>query len=241
MPAVLLVIEEVLVPGLQLERWQWAWRPQGPVIPERRYRAAVRRALHRWDRRRWEALTGGPPLGAADGHRHLLRETLDGLAGHPLPEPEREVIVDRFLRCPLPRPAAPEVPTALSEWRGLGFRLGAVGRVPGPSGPEALARAGLADAFDHVAGTAPDSPALPEKEAYRAAVRGLGVPPRETTFVGTLLWSEVRAARRAGLAAVLLDRTDLAPRVEELRLPRLTELRPKAAPGEDRPTATDGP
>ncbi|HEY1198566.1 MAG TPA: hypothetical protein VGG32_07560, partial [Thermoplasmata archaeon] len=59
--AVLLDLDDVLVPFQTPAAWQWAWRPQGPVLGERRVKAAVRRALKAWDRRRWQGLTGKAP------------------------------------------------------------------------------------------------------------------------------------------------------------------------------------
>ncbi|MHB8351242.1 MAG: HAD family hydrolase [Thermoplasmata archaeon] len=222
--AVLFVVEGVLVPDLTRERWQWAWRPQGPVISERTYHAAAKKAQHRWDRRRWAALLAGASREDAGSLRGYLRETLGEIAGHPLPEAEVEVIVERFLRCPLPRPPAPEVPGLLAELKRRGTRIGAIGRIPGPSGPEALLRAGIRSSVDVVVGSEAEDPSMPAREAFRAAAKALGVRPGALPFVGTLFWSEVRAAHRAGLEAFLLDREELGPKTESGRLLRLTEL-----------------
>ncbi len=224
LPAVLFVVEEVLVPEFSRERWQWAWRPQGPPIPERSYRAAVRRAEHRWDRQRWEALLGGEAREEAPGHRAFLRDTLREIAGYPMPESEADLFVDRFLKCPLPRPPHPEVPALLAELRRRGGTIGALGRFAGPGGSEALARAGIRPAIDVVAGSDPGGASMPAREAFRAAAREMGRRPKEITFVGTLFWSEVRAAHRAGLDSLRLARGEADPRGGTARLGRLPDL-----------------
>jgi len=222
--AVLFTVEETLVPEQTPERWQWAWRPQGPVMPERHVRAALKRSLHAWDRRRWEGLTGAqPPVGLPE-YRQFLRSTLFGIAGHTLPEAETEAVVERFLKAPIDRPPHPEAAPTLSALRAQGLKLGALGDRPGPSGGENLKRAGLRAALDVVAGESPDAPWPPAKEAFREAVKALGCRPSEVLFVGHLYWSEVRAAHRAGLTTYLLDRAGWWGRVEERRILSLSEL-----------------
>jgi FMN phosphatase YigB (HAD superfamily) len=224
MRAVLFAVEETLVPEQTLERWQWSWRPQGPVISERHLRAAVKRTLHRWDRRRWAGLTGAERAVDAAAYREHLRDTLAAIAGHPLPPAETEAVVDRFLRAPVLRRPLPEVSLTLERLRREGRRVGAIGARPGPSAAEALQRSGLAPYIDVVTGGDPAGAWPPAPEAFRAAAASLGHPPRETAFVGHLYWSEVRAAARAGFVALLLDRDGWWPRVEGTRLDRLAEL-----------------
>ena len=243
--AVLFAIEETLVPEQTHERWQWAWRPQGPVLPERHVRAAVKRGLHAWDRRRWSGLTGAAPAVDEAAFREHLRSTLLEIAGHGLPEPEIQAVVDRFLRAPVLRPPRLEVAPTLERLRGRGIRIGAIGARPGPSGPEALKRGGLASLIDVVAGTDPAAPWPPSGAAFRSAAEAIGVPPKESAFVGGLYWSEVRAAARVGYRSVLLDPEGWWPRVEGERLTRLSgllELLEAAERGPAPPApAVDGP
>jgi FMN phosphatase YigB (HAD superfamily) len=242
--AVLFVVEDVLVPDHTPDRWQWAWRPQGPLVPERTIRAAIRRSQHDWDRRRWVGLTGAKPAIDPETYREFLRATLAEVAGRRLPETETEAVVDRFLRAPLPRVPAPDVEPTLATLRGRGVRVGAIADVPGPRAGDLLRRAGLDRRLDVIAGSAPDAPWPPGRDAFRAAAEALGARPSECALVGRLYWSDVRASQRAGFTGFLLDRLDWSPRVEERRLRALTELPPlleggasaaPAPPGSDPP------
>ena len=222
--AVLFALEETLVPEQTLERWQWSWRPQGPVLPERRVHAAVKRSLHAWDRRRWEGLTGvAPPVDAA-AYREHLRATLTEIAGHPLAEPEATAVVERFQKAPQLRPPPAEVAPTLDRLRSSGVRIGVLGARPGPSAAETVHRAALTPQIDRIAGTDPAAPWPPDPQAFRAAAKALDVAPRAAAFVGGLYWSEVRAAARVGFRAVLVDRAGYWPRVEGLRLTSLAGL-----------------
>jgi FMN phosphatase YigB (HAD superfamily) len=236
-PVVVFVLEDVLVPDQSLERWQWAWRPQGPVLPERTVRAALRRSLHAWDRRRWEGLTGAQPPADLVAYRQFLRSTLTEIAGRRLPDAETEAVVDRFVRAPIPRLPAADVLPALTSVRALGHRTVALAEFPGPATEELLRRAGLRGLIDHVAGTTPDAPAPPSREAFRAAVEGAGAKPAEAALVGRLYWSDVRAAQRAGLTGYLLDRNDWYSRVDERRLRSLSEF-PRAVGASSSPSPT---
>lgn len=223
MRAVLFLIEETLVPDQTLERWQWAWRPQGPALSERHVRAALKRGLHQWDRRRWEGLTGSAAPVDMTAYRQFLRGTLSEIADRTLPEAEADAVVDRFPRASVAAPF-PDVAPALRELRQRGTTVAAMSERPGPSGPETLKRAGLLPMIDRVVGAGTEAPWLPAKEAFRAAARELGLKPAEVAFVGRLYWSDVRAAARAGLPALLLDRADWWPRVAERRIRSLAEL-----------------
>jgi len=79
--AVLLDLDDTLAPFQTLAHWQWAWKPQGPLLPERHAKAAIRKSVRAWDRRRWQGLVGAaPPVGAADLRVHL-HDTLLAVAG----------------------------------------------------------------------------------------------------------------------------------------------------------------
>ena len=67
--------------------------------------------------------------------------------------------------------------------------------------------------------------------AFRSAAEALGAPAERVGYVGDLFWSDVRAAARAGLAAVLLDRRDAWPKVHSGRLTTLDELEATLASG----------
>lgn len=235
--AVLLSLEDVLLPRQTLARWQWAWRPQGPRLSERHVRPAIKRAVHEWDRRRWEALVGGQEALPPGDYRSFLRETLTGIAGHALPEAETEAVVDRFPRYPdeagpfadvtpfLRRVALGETPVAVLANR------------PGPETREAIRRAGLAGMLPTVLGEGESDPRPPFPAAFRGAAKQLGCRASEALFVGTLFWSEVRASARAGLDAVLIDRHDWWGRVQAPRIHSLTELTGRFPDGPGAPVA----
>jgi putative hydrolase of the HAD superfamily len=213
--AVLFDLDDVLVPFQTPHAWQWAWHPQGPVLGERRVRAAVRRSLKAWDRRRWRGLTGRePPADLAALHLHL-RETLAEVAGRPLPEAETEAVVRRMLH-PAGEPEKfSDVGPALERLRAGGTPWGIVTSLPSESAQWLLRRVGLDPA--RLLGTGEGPNALPDREAFRAAAARLEVPPARVVYVGDLFWSDARAAARAGLPAVLLDRHDAWPKVQSGR------------------------
>ena len=220
--AVLLDLDDTLVPWQSVAHWQWAWRPRGPVLSERHTRAALKRALHRWDRRRWEALTGKfPPVDDA-AYRGFLAWVLTELAGHPLADPEALAVVNRFLK---PAGDPESFPDAAPLLRLLGERkipVGAIGELPNDSARLALRRASLPESLWFE--PAPAAERLPGAAAYRAACARLGFKPREVLYVGDLFWSDVRAAARAGCTAVLIDRWGAAARVVGPRIQSLAEV-----------------
>jgi HAD superfamily hydrolase (TIGR01549 family) len=220
--AVLLDLDDTLLPWQTLNHWQWAWRPRGPVLSERHTRAALKRALHRWDRRRWEVVSGkSPPVGEAE-YRGFVTWTLSEIAGRPLSELESTAVVDRFLKpageIETFSDAAPLLKT-LAERR---VAVGTLSALPSESTRVALRRVGIPETLLVPAG-GPEA-TLPSPAAFRAACAHLGAKPRTTLYIGDLFWSDVRAAGRAGCLSVLLDRTDLAARVLGPRIHSLAEV-----------------
>jgi len=250
--AVLFDLDDVLVPFQTLRAWQWAWRPQGPLLGERRAQSAIRKALHAWDRRRWAGLTGkAPPADLSALHEHLVG-TLRLLAGHVVPTEEAEAVVRRLLRPAGEVERFPDVAPTLERLRRAEIRIGVVTPLPGESARWLLRRVGLGEELLLLAGDG-GTPCPPAREAFREAAQRLGAPPARVGFVGDLYWSDVHAAQRAGLTAVLLDRTDAWPHLAGGRITTLTDLEAAlragvapeptaAAPGEvkaagDRPSA----
>ncbi len=228
-------LDDVAVPFLSPAAWQWAWKPQGPVLGERRVRAAVRRSLRAWDRRRWRGLAGREPpadLPALDAH---LRASLAAVAGHPLPEAETEAVVRRLLHPAGEVETFPDVAPALRRLEAAGVRTAIATELPAESANWLLKRAGLAPTLLRVTGDGPNP--LPDRAAFRAAAAGLDLPPERVAFVGDLFWSDVRAAGRAGLAAVLLDRHDAWPNVQSGRIVSLDGLEAALATGGHTPDA----
>ena len=232
--AVVFDLDETLVPLHTFARWQWAWRPNGPALSERHVRAAIRRELHAWDRRRWRGLVGAePPTGPADYEAHL-RRTLGAVADRPLPEAEVAAVVERFLRPVGPFEPFPDVAPALRAVADRRIPFVVLTAVPDDVARGLLRRSAIPE--DRLVPSEGGLPPPPDKAAFRRAVSGLGLRPAQALYIGDLYWSDVRAAARAGLRAVLLDRDDRIPPSTGERIRSLRELGPVL----DRPW-TEGP
>jgi putative hydrolase of the HAD superfamily len=229
--AVLFDLDDVLVPFHTPNAWQWAWKPQGPLLGERRVKAAVRRSLKAWDHRRWEGLTGrAPPADLEALHQHLT-ETLWAVAGHPLPDEETQAVVRRFLKPAHEIERYPDVPPLLERLRAANVLVAVATPLPLESARWLLHRAGLPDTIVRVAGD-PPGPVVPDRKAFRAAAELLGLKPERIAYVGDLFWSDVRAAGRAGHPTVLLDRRDAWPKVQSGRIMNLDTFESALAAGE---------
>jgi HAD superfamily hydrolase (TIGR01549 family) len=240
--AVLFDLDDVIVPFHTPHAWQWAWRPQGPALGERRVQAALRRSLHAWDRRRWQGLTGRLPPADLPALRDHLAVTLQAIAGRTLPAAESEAVVRRILRPAGEIERFADVSLVLDRLRAAGVRCGIVTPLPSESAVWVLRRVGLPDGL--LLGTGdPGGPVVPDRDAFRQAVERLGSSPSRTAYVGDLFWSDVRAAHRAGLSAFLLDRHDSWPKVATGRMRSLGELEATVERGSMPPPAegTDAP
>ncbi len=227
--AILFDLDDTLVPVETPTAWQWAWRPQGPALGERRVRAAVRRSLRLWDRRRWRGVVGrDAPVGLGDLDRHL-RDALGAIAGHSLPEPETEAVVRRLLHPAGEIERYPDVAPALERLRTAGVAWGIATGLPPDAAQWLVRRVGLDPARLLVTGDAPTP--LPDRAAFRSAAARLGAPVERVAFVGDLFWSDARAAARAGLASILLDRHAVWPNVQGGRITDLDHLEAALAAG----------
>ena len=237
--AVLFDLDDVLVPFQTPASWQWAWKPQGPVLGDRRVKAAVRRALKAWDRRRWQGLTGkATPADLGALHQHIV-ETLTTVAGHALPAAETEAVVRRFLKPAGEVEKYDDVPRVLDRLRSRAIKFGTVTPLPAETARWLLHRCGLPETLLLGTGDGP-SPAVPDRSAFRAAAEALGTPVERVAYVGDLFWSDVRAAARAGLPSLLLDRRDAWPKVLSGRLTTLDTLESTLATGSS-PHESEGP
>ncbi len=220
--AVVFDLDETLVPVQTFSRWQWAWRPNGPALSDRHVKAALRRELHAWDRRRWRGLVGAePPVGPADYQAHLNR-TLLAVADRPLPEAEAAAVVDRFLRPVGPFESYPDVAPALAALSARSIPIAILTPVPDDAARGFLKRSGIP--VERLVPSSGGQPAPPDRAAFRRATEWLGVRPSQAFYVGDLYWSDVRAAARAGLRSILIDRDHRVGAASGIRLHRLTEL-----------------
>ena len=236
--AILFDLDDTLLPWQTLPHWQWAWRPRGPLLSERHVLAAVHRSLHAWDRRRWQGLVGeAAPTDPAALVAHL-GATLNEIAGHPLPASETDAVVQRFLRPAGEIETYPDTAPALDRLRSDGFEIGVATPLPREVAEHLLRRAGLGELPVLVAGEA--TPGLPAVAAFRLAVEGLGRRPREVLYAGDLFWSDVRAAGRAGLHPILVDRHDWGTHVIARRVRSLAELVEAAREAPPPTVGTDG-
>lgn len=239
---VLLDLDDTLLPWQTLPHWQWAWRPRGPLLSERHSMAALHRSLHAWDRRRWQGLVGEAPPVDATAYRDHLIATLTEIAGHSLPPEEVTAVVQRFLKPAGEVETFPDVVPALAHLASADVRVGVTTTLPAEAARYALHRAGLGDLRVVATGDQP-GPGLPAPAAYRAAAQAIDRKPKQVLFLGDLFWSDVRAATRAGLHAVLVDRRDWSPRVLARRIRSLAEVggllagvpaaSPETGPGEE--------
>jgi putative hydrolase of the HAD superfamily len=222
--AVLFDLDDTLVPWQTLQHWQWAWRPRGPILSERHVRAAVKRSLHSWDRRRWAGLVGEQPPSDLAAYRESLGRTLEAVAGHPLPAAESEAVVERFLHPAHEFEQFPEAAAAVRSLKEMGLRVGVATSLPADIARTMLRRSGLAEELLVLSDADGAELALPKASGFRAAATRIGARPRDTWYVGDLFWSDVRAAARTGMSAILIDRTDASPRVAGPRIRSLAEV-----------------
>lgn len=220
----LIDLDDTLVPWNTLAHWQWAWRPQGPRLPERHVRSTLRKALRAWDRRRWHGLVGPQtPVEEVD-RLQFLDDCLKGLAGHRLPEAETQAVLARFDRPAGEIETYEDVAPALRRLEAEPVALGVVTQLPEAVARYALKRVGLGALPLLRHGGDDVAERLPSKAGFRAALAQLGQPASRTVYAGDLFWSDVRAAARVGLTAVLLDREDRFAGVEARRITSLLEL-----------------
>ncbi|HYB63494.1 MAG TPA: HAD family hydrolase [Thermoplasmata archaeon] len=228
--AIVFDLDDVLVPFHTVQAWQWAWRPQGPILGERHLLTAVRRSLHAWDRRRWEGVTGKAPPTDLEALRAHLAATLREIAGHAVAAEETEAVVRRMLRPAGEVERYPDVGPALERLAQAKVKVGVVTPLPLESARWLLHRVGIADDVLVGAGD-PPGPCVPARDAFRAVAAKLGVPLARCALVGDLFWSDVRAAQRAGLTGILLDRRGAWPHVSTGRITTLGELEGAVVPG----------
>ncbi|MCB9663952.1 MAG: HAD-IA family hydrolase [Alphaproteobacteria bacterium] len=168
------------------------------------------------DALRAEEAWGARALDAADDltddlarWRHLVGTTLARAAQH-LGPALRDKAVDLLRaeheRHHLWREVYPDVRPALDRLARHRITLGVLSNSNG-SVEEVLTEVGLRSCFLDVVDSGVVGIEKPDPRAFRGAVERLGVPRREVVYVGDLTLTDVAAARRAGIDALLLDRS----------------------------------
>ena len=166
-----------------------------PVTPEALRSASPRAAL---------AMEEGRSTDAERAVRYL--RLLFEYAGMPSARmPEIEAVLWRLHREKnLWSGADPSTPVALERLRGAGMGLGVVSNSDGRV-QQALAEVGLARFFGVIVDSKLVGFEKPDPRIFIPALANLGVDPAESLYVGDLYEVDVVGARRAGMAAVLLD------------------------------------
>ena len=100
----------------------------------------------------------------------------------------------------------PETFDVLNQLKTLGLKLGVISNFDTRiySVLEAL---GIRRFFDTVTVSSEAGYSKPQREIFDLAVRSLGIPASDVLLVGDSLRDDVEAALRAGLAAILIDRS----------------------------------
>jgi putative hydrolase of the HAD superfamily len=87
---------------------------------------------------------------------------------------------------------------------------------------------GLTPLFDTIVGSFYSGYEKPDPRIFKVALDQLGVNGEQTMHVGDMYVADVAGARRAGILPVLLDRFDLEPDADCLRVRTLDQLLPLA-------------
>jgi putative hydrolase of the HAD superfamily len=117
----------------------------------------------------------------------------------------------------------PGVPTALDRLRAAGLRMVVVSNSNGTLAG-LLARIGLAPYFVDVLDSAIEGVEKPDPEIFRRAVARAGARPETALHAGDLYEVDVAGARRAGIAAILIDGAGLYGEIDCPRVGSLGEL-----------------
>jgi putative hydrolase of the HAD superfamily len=115
-----------------------------------------------------------------------------------------------------------DVRPTLDVLSGLGIKLGVVSNWDSQL-PQLLHALGLADRFGSIVVSAIEETGKPDREIFLRACARLAVAPEEALHVGDSLVEDFEGARAAGLRALLLDRKDQHPSVND-RIRGLGEL-----------------
>ncbi len=160
----------------------------------------------------------------SEAWRHYFRVLLARVGA---PDGEVEGIIDTLWeahhRVGLWNRAIPGAPETVRVLRSAGFRLAVVSNAEGRVAQD-LAVAGFDGLFETVVDSHEVGVEKPDPRIFRIALERLGVPPDGAMFLGDVPSVDVVGARAAGLFPVLLDRHELYPTVDAVRLRSIREL-----------------
>lgn len=151
----------------------------------------------------------GGPEGETGFWRAFVQRVYAGVGGGPLPERLLEELVEHFRDQGHWR-VYPEVEAVLAALRDAGYRLLVVSNWDSTL-PGLLDRLDLTRRFDAVVVSAIVGVSKPAREIFDAALKTAGVGAAEALHVGDSPSEDYDGARRAGLEALLLDRSGIAP------------------------------
>lgn len=83
---------------------------------------------------------------------------------------------------------------------------------------------GLTPLFETIVGSLAVGYEKPDPRIFHVALQRLGLQPQQVMHVGDIYASDVVGARRAGITPILLDRYDLEPNTDCLRIRSLSEI-----------------
>ncbi len=118
-----------------------------------------------------------------------------------------------------------DVMPTLRTLRSRGLRLGIVSNWD-LSLEDHCRELGLTTYFDTIVGSSAVGVEKPDPAIFRITLERLAVCPDQAIHVGDMYFSDVVGARRAGIMPILLDRYDLQPEADCLRIQSLQDILP---------------
>jgi len=117
----------------------------------------------------------------------------------------------------------PEAKDTLHTLHARGYRLAIISNADGQV-PEAMAKLGIDQYFDHIVDSALVGVEKPDSRIFAMAVEKLHLPAAACLYVGDHYDNDVLGARNAGLVPLLLDPFDVVPENDVDRIHRLSDL-----------------
>lgn len=153
------------------------------------------------------------------------RQVLARATGGDLPVSVGRRFVERLERLPRVAHLFSDVRRTLDRLRSEGRRLGIISNSRSESSlRELLEPVGILGQFQAIVSSGSEGVAKPDPEIFRRAVGRLGVGVDEAFYVGDLAYTDAKAAQRAGLASVWLNRGGTGFGTDPPEITSLSEL-----------------